>query len=259
MEPYIRLYKISKYNFRRNEFMSNEIIILFRSIIAFALALIVARFLGRKLISQMTFFDFVVSVTLGTLTASVALGSDYLPADAITSIIVFALLAYFIGVLTISSIKAKKIFDSEPVVVIANGNINNENMEKIRYNVDSMLMHLRQKNVFNVADVEFAILEPDGKLSVELKSQKRPVTPSDINIPTKYEGLLTELVIDGNIMVENLNKANLNREWLDNELKNKGITSYENVFFAGLDTLGNMFISLKFNHTSEKSDQYGIE
>ena len=237
----------------------NEITQIFlRSIFAFGLAFIMARLLGRKLISQMTFFDFLVGISLGTLTASLALGTRYTIAGAMTGLVTFSLLTITMGFLSIKSFKARKLFESEPVVVVSNGRIVDQNMKKIRYDLDSLMMHLRHKNVFNVGDVEFAILETDGKISVELKSQKQPVTPSDLNIPTQYKGLMKELIVDGNVMEENLTKINLSKEWLEDKLKNKGINSPNVVFFAGLDTTGNLYVSQKFER-EEDEGQYGIE
>lgn len=231
-----------------------------RTTIVFIFVVFMVRLVGKKLFSQMTFTDFIVGVTLGSLTANAAAVSVWETArGAIISIFTLSILTVIIGYLSIKNITFRKIFESEPVVVISNGTIDDISMKKARYNISTLMTNLRDKNVFNVADVEFAILEPDGKLSIELKSQKRPLTPSDINIPTKYEGLLTELIIDGNLMEENLKGANLDKTWLDNELKNKGITSYENIFFAGLDTSGSMYISVKYLQNQEKHGQYGIE
>lgn len=96
------------------------------------------------------------------------------------------------GYLEIKSQWFRKLVDSEPVTMIQNGEIINENMKKTRFAIDDLMMKLREKNIFNIADVEFALLEHDGKLSVQPKSQNQPLTPSDMNLPSNYKGLTTD-------------------------------------------------------------------
>jgi uncharacterized membrane protein YcaP (DUF421 family) len=115
-------------------------------------------------------------------------------------------------------------------------------MLKARYNIEDLLTQLREKNIFNIADVEFAVLESSGKLSVLPKSQKHPVTAEDMGIPTKYEGLCLPLIIDGRIQKENLTKADLDENWLREELRREGVTDVRQIFFASLDTQGNLYI-----------------
>jgi len=113
--------------------------------------------------------------------------------------------------------------------------------------------------VFNISDVEFAIMENNGKLSVLKKSQKQTVTPSDLNLPTAYIGLNKDLVIDGEIMKENLQDIHLDEGWLHSKIKSQGIEDIRDVFYAGLDTSGNLYISIKNQKNVEKHGQYGIE
>ena len=113
------------------------------------------------------------------------------------------------------------------------------------YTLNDLLEQLRIKNIPNIADVEFAILETNGQLSILPKSQKRPVNPEDISLVTKYEGLPLDLVIDGEINYKNLKKANLDKNWLAAELNKKGINIIDNVFFASLDSNGNLFYQEK--------------
>lgn len=120
------------------------------------------------------------------------------------------------------------------------------------------MMLLREKDVFNVADVEFAVFETNGKLSVLKKSQKMPVTPSDLNIPTPYIGLTKDIIINGKILEENLQDTHLDKKWLTNELEKQNFYKIEDVFYAGLDTLGNLYVSER-NKSQEKHGQHGIE
>ena len=113
------------------------------------------------------------------------------------------------------------------------------------YTLNDLLEQLRIQSISNISDVEYAILETNGQLSVIQKSQKRPVSPEDLNIKTKYEGLSLELIIDGRLIYKNLEKAGLDEVWLKNELKKQGIDDIKNVFFASLDTQGSLFYQAK--------------
>ncbi|WP_372998348.1 YetF domain-containing protein [Lutispora sp.] len=231
---------------------------LLRAILAFLLLMLVARFMGRKAISQMTFFDFAVGITLGSVTANLALGPQSSTASAVTTLIILSILGVLSDYSHIKSFIVRKFVNSEPVVVVANGNIVDENMKKVRFTINDLNTLLREKNTFNIADVEFAVLENDGKLSVLPKSQKQPLTPSDLNIPTSYKGLTKDIIIDGNVMLENLKDVNLNEEWLLSKLGEQGIGNAGEVFYAGLDTSGNIYVSKK-NNGNEKHGKYGIE
>ena len=111
--------------------------------------------------------------------------------------------------------------------------------------MEDLMMMLRSKDVFNVDDVEFAVFEQNGKLSVLLKSQKKPLTPQDMNISTQYIGLPTNLIVDGRLNVEALKSVNLSKAWLEYHLKKKNIMNINDVFLAQLDTQGNLFIDMK--------------
>lgn len=216
-----------------------------RALVAFVLLMAVLRLVGGKTISQMNFFDFGVAVTLGSVTANLAIGNNHNELAVAVILVSFGLIVLLADYLHIKSYRFRKLINSEPLTIIENGQLNDKNMRKSRLTIDELNAVLRQKTIFNMADVEFAVLEIDGKLSVLPKSQKQPLTPADLNIPTTYNGLTADLILDGNIMNENLSSVSLDENWLKNELKTQGIGNYRDVFYAGLDTSGKLYISLK--------------
>jgi uncharacterized membrane protein YcaP (DUF421 family) len=119
-------------------------------------------------------------------------------------------------------------------------------------------MLLREKNAFNIIDVEYAILEIDGMLSVLPKADKRPMTPFDMSLNPAYEGLVAELIIDGRLMRENLKKSGKDEAWLLDQLREKGVPKIEDVFFAALDKSGRLYLTLGTS-TAEEHGKYGIE
>lgn len=229
-----------------------------RAVYAYLLLLIVTRLMGRKSIAQMTFFDFVVSITIGSVTANLAVGQVNTPASITSIIVTLAGLSILTAYLHIKSFRFRKLTNSEPVTVIANGVIVDKNLAKLRITMNELNSLLREKNIFNILDVEFAILENDGKLSVLPKSQKQPVTPSDLNIPTQYKGLTADIIVDGNIMRENLKNSTKTEQWVRDQLSSQGITNLQEVFYAGLDTSGNLYVSKKIKN-EETDGQYGID
>lgn len=244
---------------RRGKRMGREITTAFLStFFAFVLVLILAKLMGRKLISQMTFFDFVVGVTLGSTTSNLAMNAKGIGPTATIVLLSLTLLTLLTDYLHIKNFNFRKFTDSEPITVINNGKIVSENLKKIRLTLNEMMMLLREEKVFNIADVEFALMEPDGKLSVLTKSQKQPLTPEDLNIATSYKGLTKDLVMDGEILVENLRDAHLKEDWLLSQLQMAGFHSQQEVFYAGLDTEGKLYISAK-RKRQEKEGQYGID
>lgn len=230
-----------------------------RATIAYLLLLAVARLIGRKSLSQMTYFDFAIIITLGSVTANLAMGPESTPATAAATLLTLGGLAILTGYLHIKSLWIRKLTNSEPVTAIENGRIVDKNLKKVRFTINELSSMLRKKNVFNYADVEFAIIENDGQLSVLPKSQKAPLTPSDLNISTSYTGLTKDLVMDGKVLVENLKSVKLDEKWLNTQLSIQGISNVRQVFYAGLDSSGNLYVSVKQPDTQEYHGQYGID
>lgn len=213
--------------------------------LAYLLAITTSRILGKKLVSQLSFFDFVLGTSLGSVIANFAIDKQYTVLSSITILVTLSLLALIIDFAHIKSLFFRRFVNSAPITVVENGIINRKNMGKIRLSVDELQSLLRQKNYFSMSDVEFAVIEPDGKLSVLAKSQKQPLKPEHLNIPTKYVGLTRDIIIDGDIIFKSLNEINLDEEWLMNELEKQGISNAKDVFYAGLDTSGNLYVSRK--------------
>lgn len=218
-----------------------------RGIITYLFTLLLTRLMGRKLISQMTFFDFVVGVSMGSMAANLSIGKNNSIINATSSLITFTILTILVGYANIKSIRVRKIVNSEPIILIDKGNIVVNNMKRARITIDQLNMKLRENNFFYLSDVEFALLENDGKLSVLPKSNKAPLTPSDMNIATTDKGLMKDIIIDGNIINENLNILGLDESWLNSQLKSKKIKSVSEIFYAGVDSNKNLYMSKRSN------------
>ncbi|KAB3528850.1 YetF domain-containing protein [Alkaliphilus serpentinus] len=213
-------------------------------IIVYILLITLTRIIGKKLLGQLTFFDFVTGITLGTI------GGAYVATEVkgyyvLVSAIIMAALVYLTGFLTMKNVTARKLIEGEPIIVVQNGKILEDNMSKVRYNQDDLMMQLREKDVFDYSQVEFAILEPHGKLSVQKKSQYKNITPTDLNIPTQDRGISFEVIRDGRLQEANLKQNNISFTWLYNQLVAKNVKSLEDVFLATMTKEGPLYIDFK--------------
>jgi uncharacterized membrane protein YcaP (DUF421 family) len=215
---------------------------IFHTALAFTGLFIYARLLGKHQMSQLTFYDYVAGITLGELGAAIALDRGDNIWLYLWILTLFFLFTYGIGFITSKSRPLRKIFDGEPMVLIHKGNIMEQNLTKARYNLDDLMMQLRAKDCFNINEVEFAIAETDGTLTVLKKSQYQHVTPDDLDIDTKYEGVPVELIVEGKIIYSNLQKIQLGEKWLLKQLKGLGIKDPKKVYYASLDTDHNLYV-----------------
>jgi len=230
---------------------------LLKTMIAFFGILVYARILGKQQMSQLTFYDYVTGITFGSIAGSIAIDPGNKTFLYLWILTVFAALNYAMGIITEKSRPLRKIIEGEPVILIHNGKIMEHNMAKSRYNMENLLMQLREKDVFNVADVEFAIAETDGKLTVLKQSQKRPATPSDLGIDTPYEGIPSEIIVDGKVIYQNLKQNNLDENWLMKQLNSLGYNNPRDISYASVDENGNLYIDDardKLNEITDISD-----
>ncbi|MFP4662012.1 MAG: YetF domain-containing protein [Halanaerobiales bacterium] len=229
--------------------MGEVIEVIWRTLVIFILLAVLTRLVGRRLLSQITFYEFVTGVTIGTIAGAYVVNAIR-GLYVLISPVVLTLCATGLSFILLKSLKIRKVIEGEPVVIIQNGKILEENMKRSRYSLDSLEMQLRVKGVFNINEVEFAVLEPHGELSVLKKTPYNPLTPEDLNMSTDYKGLATEIIKDGIILEQNLEQNNLDFKWLYQTLSSQGIKDVEDVMLAALNTDGSLYIDLKNNPPS---------
>ncbi|MGB9803653.1 YetF domain-containing protein [Desulfofundulus sp.] len=232
--------------------------ILIRGVGAFVGVLVITRVVGKSQVGQLTVADFVNAIVLGSIAASMVTDLKENGWYYAFGLLLFGLLTVLAEYASLKYRPLRKVIEGEPTVVIHNGKILENNMKKLIYNIDDLMMQLREKNVFNISDVEFAVAEPNGQLSVLLKSHKQPLTPSDMQIPTKYQGIPSELIVDGVVIQQNLKQNNLTEDWLYRELEKQGIKSVKDVMYASLDTEGNLYVDKKedtMQHVTDITDK----
>jgi len=221
------------------------ILTIIRTIILFTLVVVALRLMGKRQIGQLQPYELVIIIMISELAAIPMENTGFPLLSGVIPILTLLVAETALSYFSLKNERLRGIVCGRPSVLIQNGKIMEQELARLRYNINDLLEQLRVKNTPNIADVEFAILETNGSLSVIPKSQKRPLNPADLNLPTKYEGIPMTLIIDGYVFKDNLHKVNLNEDWLQAELKKFGIQDLKKVLFASLDTEGNLFYQLK--------------
>ncbi|MCW2278216.1 YetF domain-containing protein [Heliophilum fasciatum] len=207
------------------------------------LLLVLTLLTGRRKIGELPVFDFLVVITLGSVVGSDIADFKLPHFDVLYAITVIILLQTAYSYFVLKSRKFGNAVNFDPVVVIENGQLVKKNLAYLKYTVDNILMMLREKDIFDLNEVEFAVIESSGKLSVLKKSQHQALTPSTMHMATGYKGLPTPLIVEGKIYDQSLQRLNLDRSWLMAELQNYQVTSADEVFYAALNTDGTLYVS----------------
>ncbi|OXM87089.1 YetF domain-containing protein [Paenibacillus rigui] len=222
-----------------------------RTLLSFVALLLLTRLLGKKQLSQMTFFTYITGIALGNIAGEIVLNKEIKAAAGITAMALWAFLTILIEQLALKSPLVRVLFDGEPAIVIKKGKIQPKAMALSKLNMDDLSMLLRDKNVFSVREVDYGILEPNGKLSVLKKQEEEAPTKRDLKLPIQKRLYLpTELIVDGKIVKRNLKELQLNREWLEDQIKSFGVQSVDEVFFAELQSDGSLYLDKKSDQTS---------
>ncbi|MBB4824399.1 uncharacterized membrane protein YcaP (DUF421 family) [Sporosarcina luteola] len=227
-----------------NEFLKFDFLeMTIRTLASFIVLLLLARLMGKKQISQLTFFHYVTGITIGSIAADIAGESETPFVNGLYAMVVWALLTYFMNILALKSKKARILLDDTPTIIMHKGKLNEGAMKKSRLSLNELNMMLREQGIFSIKDVEYAILETNGQLSVMKKAAQESATKKDVKAPApepKY--VPTEIISDGKLIKENLKELGLTEEWLFDQLKSQGIGKVEQVFYAEVQTDGSLHI-----------------
>lgn len=225
--------------------------VVFQSIIAFILLFILARLMGKRQIAQLTFFDYIAGITIGNIAATWSL-DDTKSSHAVISILIWTVFSIVLAWIQRKSYKARILLDGRPTVLIQNGKVLENNLSKVNIAIDEMMLLLREKNVFKISDVEYAVFETNGSISVMKKSELQPVTPKDLGVPVIGEHEPRILVIDGHVMERSLQEAGYSKAWLLGELMKQGATDFNDVFLAQVDSNGNVYVDLYYDKLQQQ-------
>lgn len=234
--------------------MPEALEVILRTVFAVVVLFFLTKVLGKRQVSQLSFFEYITGITVGSLAAYISLDTDKTWHLGLIALIVWVAFSLGIEYLQIKSKKARDFIDFKSTVLIKDGKILENNMKKEKLTTDELLEELRKKDVFKVADVEFAIMESDGAINVLLTRENQPLTPKHLGIKVAPESETQAVIMDGKIMDEPLDTLNLSRGWLEGELEKLNL-NVENVFLGQVDSYGELTVDLYTDNVEVQQPQ----
>ncbi|AYE53728.1 DUF421 domain-containing protein (plasmid) [Priestia megaterium NCT-2] len=223
--------------------MPDWLIVVLRSLLFLVVLFAITKWLGKKQISELSFFEYVTGITIGNIGAEMATGLEESIINGILSIVTFAIVPFLAGIISLKNKPFRDFIEGKGTVFIKDGKIMEDNLKKEKYTIDELLDLLRKKSVYQAADVEFAVLEATGDLNVLLKKENQPLTAKDLGIAVAPSKEPQTVIMDGKILDEPLSTIGQSRRWLNTELEKLGVT-IENVFLGQVDSYGQLTVDL---------------
>lgn len=215
-----------------------------QTVVVFFSLLALTRILGKTQVGQLTFYEYVIGITIGSIAANVMASEPDKVWSHFYDMVLFVALAYAISFVTLLNRPMRKLIEGTPSVVVENGQILRENMRQMRYDLDELNSQLREKGILDIAEIQYAIVENNGTLSVIKKAAFQPVTRADLQVGGQDARYPIELIMDGEVIEENLT-PNYSRPWLMQQLQSQGYPEPAQVMYAVVDSQGNFFASPK--------------
>ncbi len=215
--------------------------IVVRSVASIVVLFLLAKLLGNKQIKQLSFFDYVVGISIGSIAAEMATSTDTPHHFFILAMLIYTLISVLVGFISLKTVKGRRFLEGTPIVLIENGKIIYKNLRKAQMTVNSLLAECRYKDYFDIADIDTAILETSGEVSILPKASAKPVTVEDMGIHPEPPKAHANVIIDGKLILHNLHAVHKTESWLMDKLNERNI-SMQNVLLATLDNDGNLEI-----------------
>lgn len=235
-------------NFDINEFISVTI----RALLSLVTLFLITKMLGKKQVSQLSLFDYVIGISIGNFAAEMTINLETNEINGIWAVILFGLCAYLVSYITMKSILLRRFFMGTPTIIIQDGKIIKKNLKKVRFDINDMLEEVREAGYFDLSQVQYAVMEANGTLSILPYPEYRPLTPKDMSIKVDKEGLCSNVIIDSKIMHNNLKNINKDEKWLNNKLKARGYSDISKILLATVDINNNLTIYENNNNLNSK-------
>ena len=206
--------------------------VILASLFSAAVLFVIAKIIGHKQVAQLEFFDYITGITIGSIAAELATTLDKPWWKPTISMLVFGAVTVGLSILTRKSPRSRKFINGTPTIVMNDGKLYRKNMKKSKLELSEFLLLCRQEGYFNLDDIQTAVYEYNGKLSILPVSAKRPLNPEDVNIAPELEHIGTEVIMDGRIIGDNLSRKGLNEIWLKKELRKQGCKNAKVIFLG---------------------------
>lgn len=201
---------------------------------SFGALFLVAKFIGHKQIAQLDFFDYITGITIGSIAAEMATELEK-PWKPLTAMLIYGSVTVLLSVVTNRIPRSRKYLNGTPTILMDHGKLYRENLKKAKLDLSEFMVMCRQQGYFDLSNIQTAVFEYNGKLTILPVSSQRPVTPNDMNLAPEQELLFTELIMDGRILEDNLKRMGLDLTWLDKQLEQRHVHSAKDVFLAVCD------------------------
>ena len=207
-----------------------------RTIVVIIILFFLTKLLGKKQISQLSLFDYIIGITIGSIAADISLDLEKNFIAGLLCIVIFVLVSYLISILTMKSIKARRFFTGVPTVLVEKGKIIESGLKKCKLDINELLAEARINGYFDLEEIDYALMEINGNISFLPREKEKPVTKKDMKIKCDKSGLTVNGIIDGKYMENNMKAIGKDKEWLEHEIKVQGYEDYDNILLATIDT-----------------------
>lgn len=221
--------------------------ICYQALFSIIALMILTKFMGYRQVSQFSMFDYINGITIGSIAAEMAIDLEGNFMKPLVAMIVYTAVVILLSRLSQKSIKLRRLINGKAITIYQDGQIYNENLGKAKMNVDEFLVECRVNGYFDLSQIDSAVLEPNGKISILPVTKNRPATPKDLGIEPTQEEIFANIIIDGKVMPENLKHIGRDMNWLNQKLDGQNIKKIEDVFLAICDKQDNFYAYPKVN------------
>lgn len=225
----------------------NIIKIISLSLGSLVILFLLTKLMGNREISQLTMFDYIVGITIGSIAAEMSTSLENNFIEPVVAMLIYGIVSFSISFFTCKSLNMRRFFTGKAKILLDNGKLYRKNFKSAKLDINEFLMECRINGYFNLSDIQTAILEPNGRISFLPKALKRPATPEDLNLSPSKENIVYNIILDGVLLKENLEKSGNNINWLENNLKKQGISDIKKIFLATCDNQNNLSVYVKLD------------
>lgn len=224
------------------------------SLASLAVLFILTKLMGNRQMSQLTMFDYINGITIGSIAAEMATSLEGDILKPLVAMVIYAVVVIVISLTSTKSSVIRRFFGGRSLIIMSNGKIYRNNLKKAKLDLNEFLVQCRVNGYFNLDDIETAVFESNGRISFLPKSGKRPVCPEDVHLFPNRAGYYVTMIADGEVLFQNLHAAGKNELWLKKELKRLGFAKYSDVFYAASD--GIELTAYGYDKTENKNDLF---
>ena len=210
--------------------------VIYRGIISLIILFLVTKMLGKKQVSEMGVFDYVIGISIGNFAAEMTINFEANEINGLFAVFLFGLVSYLVSYLSLKNIHFRRFFMGKPSIIINRGKISKINMKKANLDINEVLEEARINGYFDLKEIEYAVLETNGHISFLPFAKYKPVTNQDMSLKGSSSGLCANVIIDGNIMQHNLKNIGLNQEWLKHNIELLGYKDIKKIFLCTVDS-----------------------